>query len=336
MSEVCLLDARMLGMPLDDLSRMTRRPMFRWMLGGAIVLVLVDTWFAEPHDNLPSGRRGEQAAADTPVATPIPMPKVDLDRLAQRVQTDSEADLFNARSWEALAADEGRRSAPPPPPPPPQAPPLPFTFMGKLIDGEQVVVFLTNGARNWVVRAGDTIDGVYRVDAIGDERMRLTYLALDIPQELAVGESMTGLAARAAAPITEALPASDTPRASAALPGQLPLLFAAPSRVAAGSELVVSLGLPPGGGARVVRVELAYDANALVAVGASSLDPGRVTIELGGRPAPLSQVRFRAIAQGPTTTLIGIRNATATDSRGASLPLAMPGGHSVQIVPSGR
>jgi len=316
---------------------MPRRPIARWMLVGAIVLALAGTWLAERRDNQPAGRQRERAVADTPMAEPTPIPNVDLDRLAQRVQTDPEADLFNARSWEALAADEGGRSAPPPPPPPPpQAPALPFTFMGKLIDGEQVVVFLTNGARNWVVRAGDTIDGVYRVDAIGDERMRLTYLALDIPQELAVGESMTGLVARTATSITEALPASETPRASAALPGQLPLLFAAPSRVATGSELVVSVGLPPGGGASAARVELAYDANALVAVGASSLDPGRVTIELGGRPAPLSQVRFRAIAQGPTTTLIGIRNATATDSRGASLPLAMPGGHSVQIVPSGR
>ena len=58
----------------------------------------------------------------------------------------------------------------------------------------------------------------------------------------------------------------------------------------AGNELVVSLGLPPGG-ARAARVQLAYDAKVLAAVDAPSPDAGRLTVDLDGVDVPLARVR---------------------------------------------
>jgi hypothetical protein len=263
----------------------------------------------------------------------VPDSQLDFELLTQRAQRDPVGDPFDARSWEALAAEDAQRNAPPPPPPPPpQAPPVPFTFMGKLIDADRITVFLTNGNHNWAVRAGDTIDGAYRVEAIGDRTMTLTYLALGKQQELAIGEASAppvqpiGLGAT-----SEALPAPS--RNATPPPGQLPLLLAAPARVTAGNEFVVSVGLPPGG-ARAARVELAYDASLLAAVGATAAGAGRVTVELGGTTA-LAQVRFRVITAEPTTTRIGVGSATATDARGAGLAVAPPAAHSVQIVRAG-
>jgi hypothetical protein len=308
----------------------------RWIACGTVLLLAVAAVnVAEtPGDPSRVSRVGMDTAhlpaADAPRAEAVRFLELHLERLTQRVGREPVADLFDARPWDALAAEEGRRNAPPPLPPlPPQAPPLPFGFMGKLIEGEEVTVFLTNGARNWVVRAGDTIDGVYRVDDIGDERMTLTYLALQLPQELTIGEKTMRPEPRGTASAVEALPAA--PRASALLPGQVPLLFAAPSRATVGTELIVRLALPAGSVARQARIELAYDPAALTAAGVPTPDAGRMVVELGAA-APLAQVRFRVIAQSPTSARIGIVRAVATDAGGRHLSLAAPDAHSVQIV----
>jgi hypothetical protein len=118
----------------------------------------------------------------------------------------SGKDLFPAVSWTAKAQEEAQRNAPPPPPPPkikPQAPPLPFTFMGRMIDGGQQIVFLVNGDRNLVVREGETFAGSYRVDKIDDQAVTLTYLPLRQKQRLAFAAESppraTGAAPRMAA-----------------------------------------------------------------------------------------------------------------------------------------
>ncbi len=259
------------------------------------------------------------------------VPELALERLGERTQRGTEGDPFNA-----LAAEEVRRAAPLlAPPPAPQAPPLPFAFLGKLIDADKVSVFLTSGDRNWVVRSGDTIDGAYRVEAIGDRTMTFTYLALDIRQELGIGAAPRQLQPVAGSSMSEALPfAVSSP--SVSLPGETRLLLAAPSRVAAGNELIVSVGLPPGGAVRDARVELAYDPKVLAAVGAATDDTGRVSVALAGAGGPLAQVRFKVIAQSPTSTQIGIENATARDARGASVVIATPGAHGVAIVQGSR
>jgi hypothetical protein len=108
-------------------------------------------------------------------------PTVRLDQLERRAAAAPAGDPFQARSWEPALAVVRRNL----PPPPPQAPPLPFTYLGKMVDGEQTTVFLARQDRNYVVRPGDTLDGSYRVEKIEDDRIALTYLPLGMAQTLA-------------------------------------------------------------------------------------------------------------------------------------------------------
>ncbi len=112
----------------------------------------------------------------------VPLPAIALEKLDEKVSRDPVSDAFEARSWEP---------PPPPPkkvtPPPPQAPPLPYTYMGKMMDGDQVIVFLAKRERNYVVKQGETLDGAYRIDDIKDTTMVFTYLPLAQQQVLTIG-----------------------------------------------------------------------------------------------------------------------------------------------------
>ena len=71
------------------------------------------------------------------------------------------------------------------PPPRPEAPPLPFTYLGKLVEDGRTTLFLAREDRNYVVRAGDTIDGTYRIEEIRDAAAVFVYLPLKSKQTLA-------------------------------------------------------------------------------------------------------------------------------------------------------
>jgi hypothetical protein len=310
----------------------------RIIYGAVLALALIAIRVSErPEDQAAAARTPTQVE---PYRTAGPAalgagrpPTLELERLGQRAQGETRTGLVSARSWEALEPEEARRNPPLPAPlRAPQAPPLPFAFLGQLVEEGRVTVFLTNGDRNWVVRAGDTIDGAYRVEAIADKTMTLTYLALNTRQELAIGGAPPYLRSAGAPWISEALPVAASPGGGAPPPGQVALLLAAPSRVAAGNALVVSIGLPPGGKARTARIELAYDPKALAPVDAPASGSGRLMLELSGATGPLVRARFRAIAQSPTNTQIRIENGVATDARGASVAIAIPGPHDITIV----
>lgn len=81
----------------------------------------------------------------------------------------------------------------PPPPPPPMAPRFPHAWVGRFNDepvaaaasgasgvvAQPVQRAILNGPETtWVVRAGDVIEGQWRVDRIQDRTMSLTYLPL--------------------------------------------------------------------------------------------------------------------------------------------------------------
>lgn len=93
-----------------------------------------------------------------------------------------------------------RLPAPPKPPPPPkdaaaeeveappEAPPLPFKYMGEANrSGGAREIYLLNGDRLYVVKPGDVLDQMYRVDGIENNVMKIVYLPLDIRQELLIG-----------------------------------------------------------------------------------------------------------------------------------------------------
>ncbi len=92
--------------------------------------------------------------------------------------------LFESRSW----------YAPPPPPkvtaqanvlpPQPAAPTLPFTFIGRMLDGKEVTLFLTKNDNHYSVKEKDVLDDTYRIDKIGESEAVLTYLPTNTQQTL--------------------------------------------------------------------------------------------------------------------------------------------------------
>lgn len=70
--------------------------------------------------------------------------------------------------------------------PEPTAPPLPFRFAGMLEGAQGWLIQLERGGRDLVVGAGETIDGVYRVDGFENDQVALTYLPLSKQQYLPV------------------------------------------------------------------------------------------------------------------------------------------------------
>jgi hypothetical protein len=160
----------------------------RWILYAvALVLTLVAVRWAGGQDRTEAQPAAPAPRAERPVRDADParadaVPEVRLDLLGKRAAVAPAGDPFRAQSWEPPVEQRVRRAAPPPPPP--QAPPIPFAYMGKLVDDGTTTVFLARADRNYVVRAGDTIDGTYRIEKIGDEAVELVYLPLKARQTL--------------------------------------------------------------------------------------------------------------------------------------------------------
>jgi len=141
--------------------------------------------------------QGDDKAATTAATTTRPAPAARepevalvLDRAAL-IGGKSGSDggtatpLFASHSW----------TPPPPPPPPvvaapppkPTAPPLPFTYLGKMEDNGKWEAYLTRNGETYVVREQSVIDGTYRADSITPSMLTMTYLPLKQVQRLAIG-----------------------------------------------------------------------------------------------------------------------------------------------------
>lgn len=70
----------------------------------------------------------------------------------------------------------------------PTVPPLPFKYAGRLIEGRVTTAFLMDNQQNLLVHAGDIIGGTWRVEAIGEQQIHLTYIPLKTTVTLSTGE----------------------------------------------------------------------------------------------------------------------------------------------------
>jgi hypothetical protein len=178
----------------------------RWIIYAiALALTLAAVRWAGGQDgaDAAAARQAEEAAkparpASAPATATASVPELRLDLLGARKSPAPAGDPFQARSWAPAPEPEVQRRRPPPPRP--QAPPLPFAYMGKLVEDATTTVFLAREDRNYIARAGDTIDGTYRVERIGDDAVVMTYLPLKIQQTLPFKDAGAPPAAAAAAP----------------------------------------------------------------------------------------------------------------------------------------
>ncbi len=90
-------------------------------------------------------------------------------------------------AWSAATPPPAPVLRPPPPtevvvvaPPAPTAPRFPHPWVGRFNDG----AVLSGPDTTWVVKAGDVIEGQWRVDRVDERRMSLTYLPLNLTQQV--------------------------------------------------------------------------------------------------------------------------------------------------------
>ncbi|MGE8323360.1 MAG: hypothetical protein ACN6OX_09780 [Pseudomonas sp.] len=71
----------------------------------------------------------------------------------------------------------------------PTAPALPFQFIGRMGERDDLQIFLQSGEKLYVVRQGDVIDDTYRLDRVSASELSLVYLPLHQSQTLSVGSA---------------------------------------------------------------------------------------------------------------------------------------------------
>ena len=109
--------------------------------------------------------------------------RVRFERLNEQPSTGADvADLFAARSWkkpEPAAAAAER----------PTAPPLPFTYLGRLHTPGSDTAYVAMGDRNLAVRAGDLVQDTYRVERVASSAVTFRHLPTNTQQTLSIGGS---------------------------------------------------------------------------------------------------------------------------------------------------
>lgn len=144
----------------------------RIILAVALVATLAAVWWGEtpPPDEpvLPAVRPAASKVVAHVPSGPEPKPAEAHARFP-----DGGSNLFPVQSFRPPPAPVVL-----PPPPPPQAPPVPFRYLGRWLEGGVDNVFLAEGDQVRTVRRGDRL-GPWRVDDVRTDSMTLTYTPLD-------------------------------------------------------------------------------------------------------------------------------------------------------------
>jgi hypothetical protein len=169
------------------------------LLIGALALTLAAVRWADKLTDVPEASAGAvaeaapRAQASAGSANAQLPPALDLNKLQRAPVIDPGGDPFGARSFRPappkakVAPAAAAAAVTAAPPPAPQAPPLPFSYIGRLSEDRDTTVFLAMGERNLVVKPGDVIDNTYKLEEVSDSVVVLTYLPLSQRQTLSIG-----------------------------------------------------------------------------------------------------------------------------------------------------
>jgi hypothetical protein len=134
----------------------------------------------QPQAPAPAAKASDSGTATAPVA--ILRLRERTAYVAPKGEARRNFTLFGVTGWDP----------PPPkvaagPPAAPQAPPLPYSYLGKKFEAGHWEVYLALGEDARVVRAHTRLDEKYRVDTISPPTLSLTYLPLMQVQTLTIG-----------------------------------------------------------------------------------------------------------------------------------------------------
>jgi hypothetical protein len=220
--------------------------------------------------------------------------------------------------------------SPPPPPkaapvvvaaPTPVAPPVPYRFAGKVRKGSEEEVLLSKGDLVFAIKVGDTLDGMYRVESIGADRIELLYLPLGTTERITVSSTLD--VDTAPARVAAAAPAPAQPQPQPVADGKpAQLRWEGPQSVQAGASFSVALRVSTKEALRAAPMQLRFAPDVLEPV---NVRPGKFfgqgnfsyrvnpegSIFVGatspaaapGSDAELLVVTFRPIKRGATAEL---------------------------------
>lgn len=164
------------------------------LIGERVVALMgEDSEVVQPASS-PDRSRNRSGADASPSVTGVSSTRVQLDRLDARQQalaadrgtaTAPQPTLFDSVSWQPAAAKAAARA----PAPKPSAPPFPYAYLGGLSEDGIRTAFFTQGNRVLPVKAGDTVDAVFRIDQMNEKQMTLTYLPLNERLTVALGSA---------------------------------------------------------------------------------------------------------------------------------------------------
>jgi hypothetical protein len=97
---------------------------------------------------------------------------------------------------------------------------MPYRYAGKLVQGGQQSVLLAKGDILFPVNEGDTLEGAYRVESIGETEVTLMYLPLAHEERIPVDSSLPVAAAATRLDSAAAAGGGQAASATAARPAQ--------------------------------------------------------------------------------------------------------------------
>jgi hypothetical protein len=175
------------------------------LLGGGLALTLAATlWLALSPD--------DEAETAQPVAGErrAPAAQAGASRKPAAAATVTVTEALVATNWAAVkreawtVPENGYFAAwaPPPPPPAPKqvaappappaapvAPAFPYQLIGRLVEGNQATALLAGPSRSLAVKAGDVVDGQWRVDQVTERGLNLTWLPAKLNQTISFKSS---------------------------------------------------------------------------------------------------------------------------------------------------
>lgn len=172
---------------------MSRKRMLFWsgFFSVALVIALIPEWLFDDADRS-SPELERSAPGDVAEAlADVVLPALSTESLPDLSQVPLR-DLFASRSWYVAPAPVAAPVVRPQVAAPVQmaAPPMPYRFIGRMVDDGQLKVFLLRDDTLYVVSPGDVIDGLYRVEGLVGDQLQLLYLPMDLSQSLTVGSRL--------------------------------------------------------------------------------------------------------------------------------------------------
>ncbi|GEM_PF-6065463 len=244
------------------------RPIY-WVLCGAGATLLTSAWGGKQVMLLPQNQDAN-ATSIAQASFSLPQGVVNNSLLMKRQPwTEAKSDPFSKVvpvAQNVAAPIEVEISQP-------QPPSFPYVFIGRLLAEEKDAVFLSRNNQIYSVAAGDTLEGVYRIERVGSNELEIVYL----PDQQKLTLSFDALALNPGPKTGVMLSRADVPSGSVFPPPILPAGMAGDAPIESNRQMIgdpeqMSAPPPPEG-------------NALNVMGFTPPPQGDVMQIMGVRPA---------------------------------------------------